>query len=286
MHANPVADPAARFTGSNATGHSCAQSVPAADAAPALTLRDVTVAYHDRVVLRDVSLQLAVGRVTALLGPSGCGKSSLLQCCNRLSDLIDGCRVQGNIRVFGEDILAAACDLRRLRKRVGMIFQKANPFPLSIRRNIELPLIEHGVRDAQQRDHIMEKVLRDVGLWQEVRDRLQAPAQSLSGGQQQRLCIARALALAPDILLMDEPCSALDPIAGGRIEELIGELRGRYSIVLVTHNLFQARRVADDVALLWPMPDGSRLLEFAPRETIFSAPQHELTGLYLRGAMG
>ncbi len=242
--------------------------------------------YGAKPAFSDVSLAVPKGAVTAIIGPSGCGKSSFLACLNRLSDLLPRCRVEGRVTIGATDVLAPATDVVALRRRVGMIFQKPNPFPLSIRRNLELPLREHGVRSRAELDAIVERALADVGLWDEVQGRLDAPALQLSGGQQQRLCLARALALEPEVVLLDEPCSALDPISSGVVEDLISSLRGRYTVVVVTHNLAQAKRIADRVAFFW-MKDGTgRLIEEGAADRIFTEPEDELTAAYVRGARG
>jgi phosphate transport system ATP-binding protein len=233
-----------------------------------------------------VSLAVNRGCITALIGPSGCGKSTFLSCLNRLSDLIAGCQVEGRIHFEGLDVLAPDLDVVALRRRVGMIFQKPNPFPLSILANLTLALEHHGLGDKSARLAKAEAMLRQVGLWDEVKDRLKAPALGLSGGQQQRLCLARALLLDPEIILLDEPCSALDPLAGAVVEDLIASLRGRYTTVIVTHNLAQARRLADDVALFWLEQGAGTLIENGPAATFFESPRHEITAAYLRGARG
>ncbi len=207
----------------------------------------LTLGYGDKPAFENVNLAIPKNKITALIGPSGCGKTSFLNCLNRLTDLIPGCRVTGRVRIGAIDVFHSRTDTIALRRRVGMIFQKPNPFPLTIRRNLELPLREQGMRGRAELGQTVERVLRDVGLWEEVKDRLDAPAQALSGGQQQRLCIARALGLRPQALLMDEPCSALDPLSSAVVEDLIGALRQRLTVVLVTHNLAQARRIADYV---------------------------------------
>jgi len=251
-----------------------------------IQLEQVSIRYGNRVALFDVDLNVPRGGITALIGPSGCGKTSLLTSVNRLTDLIPGCVVGGDILISGETICDRSIDLIGLRRRVGMIFQKPNPFPLSIRKNIDLPLREHGIRSREERATILESVLKDTGLYDEVKDRLDAPALALSGGQQQRLCIARALALRPEVLLMDEPCSALDPLSAGVVEDLVATLRGQYTVVIVTHNLAQARRIADEVALFW-VPNGSgRLIEWGPTEALFNSPRHPLTAAYIRGHRG
>jgi phosphate transport system ATP-binding protein len=248
-------------------------------------ISDLTVSYGEVIALSSVSLNIKENSVTAVIGPSGCGKSSLLCCLNRLTDFIPGCCVSGRILMHSKDILGGQIDDTRLRKQVGLIFQKPNPFPLSIRRNFELPLREHGIRDRQEIEHIMQRTLEATGLWKEVKDRLNKPAHQLSGGQQQRLCIARALSLRPDALLMDEPCSALDPISSGQVEELVLSLRERYTIVIVTHNLSQARRLGTDVALFWLRDGKGTLVESGPASQVFEAPRDDLTKLYLRGAI-
>lgn len=255
-------------------------------AAPAISLRELSVAYHGHTVLADVSLDMRPAAVTALVGPSGCGKTSLLNCLNRMTDLIAGCTTRGQATIGGEDVFDSRLDVVDLRRRVGMIFQKPNPLPMSIHRNLDLPLAEHRAGNRAVRDAIIEQSLRDVGLWDEVRDRLNKSAMSLSGGQQQRLCLARALALRPDVLLLDEPCSALDPLAAGVVEELIQRLRERYTIVMVTHNLAQARRIADDVAVLWTVDGVGRLIEHGPAEKIFADPQQDITRQYVAGRLG
>jgi phosphate transport system ATP-binding protein len=255
-------------------------------------MSDPTILRTERLALRydgkpafeDVSLDIPRGSITALVGPSGCGKTSFLACLNRLTDLIPGAVLSGAIRLDGAEITNGSVDVIALRRRVGMIFQKPNPFPLSIRRNLEFPLREHGL--VQQLDETIEKALRDVGLWDEVKDRLNAPALSLSGGQQQRLSIARALALKPEVLLLDEPCSALDPISSGVVEDLIKSLRSRYTMVVVTHNLAQARRIADQVAVFWMQDGAGRLIEHGPVREVFESPRDPLTAAYISGTRG
>jgi len=250
---------------------------------PALFRADaLSIYYGSKAALRDVTLRIAARRVTALIGPSGCGKTSFLSSLNRLTDMLPGCRVTGSLRMHDADVLAPDLDVVSHRRRVGMIFQKPNPFAMSIRRNLELPLREHGVRPPELSD-ICERVLRDVGLWSEVKDRLHASALTLSGGQQQRLCIARALALDPEVLLMDEPCSALDPLSSGVVEDLIQSLGARMTIIVVTHNLAQAQRIAHDAAMFWSTGEHGQLIESAPAEELFNAPQHETTKAYIQG---
>lgn len=276
-----LAMPAAPYTlGDVELGAVCCTPVPR------IRVENLSVAYAGKPVLDNVSLDIHKGCITALIGPSGCGKTSFLSALNRLTDLIPGCRVQGRILLDGADIRDARLDALALRRQVGMIFQKPNPFPLSIRRNIEMPLREHGMRERARLGERVERALTDVGLWNEVRDRLDAPALALSGGQQQRLCIARALALEPSVLLMDEPCSALDPISSAVVEELIQRLRHRYTVVIVTHNLAQARRVANYAAFFWMTERVGKLIEFGRCRSLFESPAHDLTAAYVSGARG
>lgn len=255
--------------------------------APALLgAEDLSLHYSGKTAFEGVSFGVPQGTITALVGPSGCGKTSLLQCFNRLTDLIPGACLAGQVRLAGEDIHAPAVDVVALRRRVGMIFQKPIPFPLSIRRNLELPLREHGERDRGRLAAAIEKALCDVGLWNEVKDRLDAPALALSGGQQQRLSIARTLALEPEVLLLDEPCSALDPLSSGVVEDLVRSLRPRYTQVVVTHNLAQARRIADHVAVLWVRDGAGRLIEHGSVEQVFEDPRDPLTAAYVNGSRG
>lgn len=256
------------------------------DPSPVIRVKNLSLQYGDQTALDNVTLDIYKGCITALIGPSGCGKTSFLSAINRLTDMIPGCRVDGSIVVDDQDIHRADCNVQALRRRIGMVFQKPTPFPLSIRRNLALPLNEHGITQKTEVAAITKNVLRDVGLWNEVNDRLDAPALSLSGGQQQRLCIARVLALNPEILLMDEPCSALDPIASGVVEDLICRLQGRYTIVIVTHNLAQARRIANYAAFFWIKERTGQLIEFGRCQHIFESPSHELTAAYINGIRG
>jgi len=253
---------------------------------PLIHIDRLSLRYGPKPVFEDVTLTINRGCITALIGPSGCGKTSFLTSLNRLTDLVPSCRVQGSVRVGPIDVHASGTDVLALRRQVGMIFQKPNPFPLSIRNNLDLPLRDHGVRKRRDRRERIERVLRDVGLWDEVSDRLDAPAVALSGGQQQRLCIARALVLEPEILLLDEPCSALDPLSADVVENLISGFRGRFTVVVVTHNLAQARRIADFAAFFW-MKDGSgRLIEHGTAQQVLETPQHALTEAYVSGRSG
>jgi len=253
---------------------------------PHLRVHDLSVSYHGTPAIRNVTMDLSRGCITAIIGPSGCGKSTFLNCLNRMTDLVPGCRVKGSVRLDGTDIGADGTNLIALRRRVGMIFQKPNPFPLSIRENLTFPLKHHGVRNRHDREAQAEAVLRQVGLWGEVKDRLDQPALRLSGGQQQRLCLARALVLNPEVILLDEPCSALDPIASGMVEDLIASLRTSYTVVIVTHNLPQARRLADDVAMFWLVDGAGTLIEYGTAGKLFETPEKEITADYLRGARG
>lgn len=259
---------------------------PANDPATAtamIEIDDVDFAYGGHQVLFDVDLAVAPRAVTAFIGPSGCGKTTLLRCINRMNDLIDGARLtSGAIRIDGTDINAPDVDVVDLRRRVGMVFQKSNPFPKSIYDNIAYGLRIAGITKRSRIDEAVEKSLRAAALWDEVKDRLGANAFGLSGGQQQRLCIARALAVEPEIILMDEPCSALDPIATAKVEELIYQLRTQYTIVIVTHNMQQAGRVSDHTAFFYL----GRLIEFGATTKIFSNPSEKRTEDYITGRFG
>jgi phosphate transport system ATP-binding protein len=245
---------------------------------------NLSLFYGKQQAFDGVSLTVGSGEITALIGPSGCGKSSFLNCLNRLYELVPNTYLQGDI-YLNQDTIHGFSPLE-LRRRVGMLFQTPSPFPLSIIRNLTFPLREHGIRDRAQLDEIVETSLQQVGLWEEVKDRLRSPALSLSGGQQQRLCLARALALQPEVLLMDEPCSALDPLASEVVENLIAQLRGNYTMVVVTHNLAQAQRIADRVGLFWVREGTGKLIEFGERDRIFHDPQHPLTDAYISGQRG
>lgn len=246
----------------------------------------LTVSYGSQIAIRDASLTVEQGSIAAIVGPSGCGKSSFLSALNRMTDLIPSARITGRVLIDGCDIHRDVRSSAELRRRVGMIFQKPNPFPMSIRRNIQLALREHGTRHKPELDSITQRVLQDVGLWDEVKDRLDQPALQLSGGQQQRLCIARALALEPQVLLMDEPCSALDPIAASRVESLIKDLRGQYTIVIVTHNLAQARRLSDSAAVFWLRDGAGEIIEQGAADMMFNSPSDPTAAAYLAGRHG
>ena len=220
----------------------------------AISIENLSLYYGESKALKEVTLDIEANKSTAFIGPSGCGKSTLLRCLNRLNDLIEGVKIEGQIKISGTNIYDPSVDLTNLRRSVGMVFQKSNPFPLSIYENIAYGLKIAGIKDKDKLDHVIEKSLKGAALWDEVKDRLNESAYSLSGGQQQRLCIARAIAVEPTILLMDEPCSALDPIATAKVEELIKELKKDYTIVIVTHNMQQASRVSDYTCLLYTSP--------------------------------
>ncbi|MBU2646296.1 phosphate ABC transporter ATP-binding protein [bacterium] len=238
--------------------------------------------YGDKQALFNNRLDIQKGLVTALIGPSGCGKSTLLRSLNRMNDLIEGLRTAGGISLDNQDIFDRNVDVISLRKRMGMVFQKPNPFPMSIADNVTYPLKVDGVRDRTVLSETVERTLKGAALWDEVKDRLKESALGLSGGQQQRLCIARAIAAEPDVLLMDEPCSALDPMATIKIEDLIAELRGKYTIVIVTHNMQQAARVSDNTAFMYL---GS-IVEYGLTETIFTKPRSQKTQDYVTGRFG
>ncbi|MBN8460409.1 MAG: phosphate ABC transporter ATP-binding protein [Verrucomicrobia bacterium] len=251
---------------------------------PAIEVGGMDFCYGHTMALKDISLTVADRKVTAFIGPSGCGKSTLLRCLNRMNDEIPGARVtKGSIRVGGIDILHKSVDVVKLRREVGMVFQKSNPFPYSIFDNVAFGLRLHGsVVGKSELEGRVEAALRSAALWDEVKDRLRESALGLSGGQQQRLCIARSLAVNPRVVLMDEPCSALDPIATARVEDLIRELRERYCIVIVTHSMQQASRVSDQTAFFYL----GELVEFADTMVIFSNPANKLTENYIRGTFG
>jgi len=241
-----------------------------------------SVYYGSTAAVDKVTMDVLPGKVTAIIGPSGCGKSTLLRAINRMNDLIPACRASGRLTLEGQDLYAPGLDVVLLRKRVGMVFQKPNPFPKSVFDNVGYGPRIHGVRSRQELSEIVEGSLVRAALWDEVKDRLSDSALSLSGGQQQRLCIARALAVDPEILLMDEPASALDPRSTTRIEDLIGELRGQYTIIIVTHNMQQAARVSDLTAFLYE----GRLVEYGPTEELFTKPRQKETEDYITGRFG
>ncbi len=238
--------------------------------------------YGSNQALVDITMKYFENRVTALIGPSGCGKSTLIRCFNRMNDVIEGCRVEGKIFFDGTNIYDEDADPVEIRKKIGMVFQKPNPFPKSIYENIAYGPKIQGLKDKKKLDEIVENSLKGAVLWDEVRDRLHESAMGFSGGQQQRLCIARALAIEPEIILMDEPCSALDPIATAKIEDLINELKQKYTVIIVTHNMQQAARVSDYTGFMYL----GKLIEFGETDQIFENPKEELTENYITGRFG
>ena len=244
-------------------------------------LSDVRFWYNDFEALKDISMNIKANEITAFIGPSGCGKSTLIKCLNRMNDLIEGARIIGRLLLDGEDIYGDI-DVNRLRKRVGMVFQKPNPFPMSVYDNIAFGPRTHGVKSKYMLDDIVEKSLVDAAIWDETKDRLKKSALSLSGGQQQRLCIARALSVAPEVLLMDEPTSALDPISTSKIEDLLFELKKKYTVVIVTHNMQQATRISDMTAFFLL----GELVEYGNTEQIFSTPREKRCEDYITGRFG
>lgn len=244
-------------------------------------IKNVDLYYNDFHALKDISLEIPENKITAFIGPSGCGKSTLLKSLNRMNDLVEGCRITGQFLLDGEDIYGKM-DTNILRKRVGMVFQKPNPFPMSVYDNIAYGPRTHGIHSKVKLDDIVEKSLRDAAIWDELKDRLKKSALGLSGGQQQRLCIARALAVEPEVLLMDEPTSALDPISTSKIEDLAIELKKDYTIVMVTHNMQQAARISDKTAFFLL----GEVIEYNDTDTIFSTPQDKRTEDYITGRFG
>ena len=245
------------------------------------TIEKLNLYYGDFHALKDVSMHVEKNEITAFIGPSGCGKSTLLKSLNRMNDLVEGCRIEGSVRLCGEDIYGDM-DVNLLRRRVGMVFQKPNPFPMSVYDNIAYGPRTHGVTQRARLDEIVERSLRSAAIWDELKDRLKKSALGLSGGQQQRLCIARALAVEPEVLLMDEPTSALDPISTTKIEELAQTLKERYTIVIVTHNMQQATRISDKTAFFLL----GEVVEFGATEQIFSMPRDKRTEDYITGRFG
>jgi phosphate transport system ATP-binding protein len=249
---------------------------------PIISTHNLNLWYNDILALQSISMKISKNHVTALIGPSGCGKSTLLRCFNRLNDLIDCVKITGEILLDNENIHAAGTDVVMLRKKVGMVFQKPNPFPKSVYDNVAYGPRVHGVKNKSELDTIVERSLRNAALWEEVRDRINDSALGLSGGQQQRLCIARTLAVEPEVILMDEPCSALDPIATAKIEKLIDILKRDYTVIIVTHNMQQAARVSDYTGLMYL----GKLIEFGQTQQIFENPQEDLTENYITGRFG
>ena len=247
-----------------------------------MTIEHMNLHYGDFHALKDINLNIKENQITAFIGPSGCGKSTLLKSLNRMNDLVEGCKIDGLIALDGEDIYGNNMDVNLLRKRVGMVFQKANPFPMSIYDNVAFGPRTHGIHNKAQLDEIVEKSLRDAAIWDEVKDRLKKSALGVSGGQQQRICIARALAVHPEVLLMDESTSALDPISTSKIEDLVMELKSQYTIVMVTHNMQQAARISDKTAFFLL----GEVVEYGETEQIFSMPKNKKTEDYITGRFG
>ncbi len=247
-----------------------------------ILIEDLNIYYSGKKAVDDVSMRIKEKSVTAFIGPSGCGKSTLLRNINRMNEEIVGCTFDGRILWMGQNILDRKVDPVSLRRRIGMVFQKPNPFPKSIFDNIAYGPKLLGIRNKKELAGIVERILKDAALWEEVKDRLKDPAMGLSGGQQQRLCIARALAVEPDVILMDEPCSALDPIATAKIEDLINELKKEYTVVIVTHNMQQAARISDNTGFMYL----GKMIEFGRTQQIFERPKEELTEKYIRGRFG
>ena len=247
-----------------------------------ITVKDLCLWYGNAQALKDININIPEHAITALIGPSGCGKSTFLKTLNRMNDLIPGVKITGEVRYAGQDIFAPGVDVNMLRKDIGMVFQKPNPFPMSVYDNIAYGPRTHGIKGKAKLDDIVERSLRDAAIWDEVKDRLKKNALGLSGGQQQRLCIARALAVEPQVLLMDEPTSALDPISTGKIEDLASALKEKYTIVIVTHNMQQAVRISDQTAFFLL----GELVEYGDTETIFSVPVDKRTEDYITGRFG
>jgi len=247
-----------------------------------ISVKDCNLYYSDFQALKDVSMDIKEHKVTAFIGPSGCGKSTFIKTLNRMNDLIEDCRITGENKIRGQNIYDKSTDVTMLRKMVGMVFQKPNPFPMSIYDNVAFGPRTHGIKNKARLDEVVEKSLRDAAIWEECRDRLRKSALSLSGGQQQRLCIARALSVAPEVLLMDEPTSALDPISTGKIEDLMTELKKEYTIVIVTHNMQQATRISDKTAFFLL----GEIIEFKGTEEMFSNPEDKRTENYITGRFG
>lgn len=247
-----------------------------------IEVKDLDLFYGDFQALKNINLQIKENEITAFIGPSGCGKSTLIKSLNRMNDLIEGCRITGKVELDGKNIYNKDYDVNNLRKRVGMVFQKPNPFPMSIYDNIAYGPRTHGIKKRSELDQIVEESLKQAAIWDEVKDDLKKNALKISGGQQQRICIARALAVEPEVLLMDEPTSALDPISTGKIEDLVQELKKEYTIVMVTHNMQQAARVSDKTAFFLI----GEIIEFGKTDTIFSVPEDKRTEDYITGRFG
>jgi phosphate transport system ATP-binding protein len=247
-----------------------------------ITTDNLNLWYGEKQALIDITMKVKPNKVTALIGPSGCGKSTLIRCFNRMNDVIDSCKIIGDVSFHGKNIYGPGVDAVEIRKKIGMVFQKPNPFPKSIYENIAYGPKVQGVKNRKILDEIVEKSIKDAALWEEVHDRLDESAMGLSGGQQQRLCIARSLAIEPEVILMDEPCSALDPIATAKIEDLINKLKKDYTVIIVTHNMQQAARVSDFAAYMYL----GKLIEFGKTKQIFEKPKEDLTEKYITGRFG
>ncbi|MFQ5965261.1 MAG: phosphate ABC transporter ATP-binding protein PstB [Candidatus Scalinduaceae bacterium] len=247
-----------------------------------ITIKDLSLTYGHKQVLKGINQEIEEKRITAIIGPSGCGKSSLLRCINRMNELIPESKVEGKILFDGKDIYAPDTDVTEIRQKIGMVFQRPNPFPKSIYDNVAYGLRINGIKDKEKIYDIVVKSLRDSGLWKEIKDRLHSSAIELSGGQQQRLCIARALAIEPEVILMDEPCSALDPASTFKIEELMVKLKDRYTVIIVTHNMQQAARVSDTTGFLYL----GKLIEYGNTKELFTKPKEKLTEDYISGNFG
>lgn len=247
-----------------------------------ISVKDLDLYYGDFKALKNINIEIEPNEITAFIGPSGCGKSTLLRCLNRMNDLVEGCRIEGSVLLDGNNIYGKNVDVNLLRKKVGMVFQKPNPFPMSIYDNIAYGPRTHGIKNKAQLDEIVETSLKNAAIWDECKDRLKSSALGMSGGQQQRLCIARALACQPEVILMDEPTSALDPISTSKIEELVLELKKKYTVVIVTHNMQQADRISDKTAFFL-LGD---LVEYGQTDQIFSVPKDKRTENYITGRFG
>jgi phosphate transport system ATP-binding protein len=278
----PAAVPAGGAPAKSGAAHASEIHPEVRSEVPVLRVEDFCLFYGKTKALHEVTMPIAAQKVTALIGPSGCGKSTLLRSINRLNDLIDSVRTQGKIYLQNENVYDARIDIIKLRKRLGMVFQKSNPFPMSIFENVIYARRISGERNSHKLHEVCERSLRSAALWEEVQDRLHTSALGLSGGQQQRLCIARAIAAEPEVLLMDEPCSALDPIATAKVEDLIHELRSKYTVVIVTHSMQQAARVSDYTAFMYL----GRLIEYGPTASIFRNPKLKQTEDYITGRFG
>lgn len=247
-----------------------------------ISVKDLDLYYRDFKALKNINIEIEPNEITAFIGPSGCGKSTLLRCLNRMNDLVEGCKIEGSVLLDGNNIYGKNVDVNLLRKKVGMVFQKPNPFPMSIYDNIAYGPRTHGIKNKAQLDEIVETSLKNAAIWDECKDRLKSSALGMSGGQQQRLCIARALACQPEVILMDEPTSALDPISTSKIEELVLELKKKYTVVIVTHNMQQAVRISDKTAFFL-LGD---LVEYGQTDQIFSVPKDKRTENYITGRFG